>query len=374
MKVPFLDLQAQHQSLEPELSETIQQVIRESAFIKGKYVREFETAFAEYLGVKNVVGCGNGTDALEIILDALEIGHGDEVIVPALSWISTSEIVATRGAKPVFVDIDSETYCIDAKKVEEKITAKTKAVITVHLYGHPAEMDTLSEISKKHGLFLIEDSAQAHGAEYQGRKIGTIGDAATFSFFPSKNLGCMGDGGAIATDNQELAEKCRAIANHGQKERHHHILHGRNSRLDGLQAAVLSQKLPHLDEWIKGRNDIANFYIQNLEKIEEIQLPKIPKNSKHGFHLFVIQTAQRNELKRHLEHEGVQCLVHYPNSLPVQEVYNIEKAEEKYPIASSITNRIASLPLYPEIPANHLKRVAESIQKFYAEKLIENVH
>ena len=366
MHVKFLDLEAQHNSLQPDLNEAIQRVIRTSSFIKGSEVINFEKAFSAYLNVKDVISCANGTDALEIVLDALEIGVGDEVIVPALSWISTSEVVATRGALPVFIDIDPQTYCIDTTKLLNKISSKTKAIIAVHLYGHPADLSSLSSFCKKYKLNLIEDCAQAHGAEYEGEKAGSFGTAATFSFFPSKNLGCMGDGGAIATDDSSLGEKCRIIANHGQVKRHQFIQHGRNSRLDGLQAAVLNLKIPQLDGWVKQRNRLAKNYHESLSEIEELQLPIIKENCFHAFHLFVVQSENRNGLKKFLKNENIESLIHYPKSLPEATAYNkMNHAEGDYSTAKELTRYCLSLPLYPEMPAEDQNYVIEKIIEFY---------
>lgn len=257
MTIPLIDLSAQYQHIKSDIDAAIERTLAQTSFIGGDSVAEFEQAFAKYLGAANVVSCGNGTDALEIILRVFNIGPGDEVLVPAMSWISTSEVIATAGATPVFVDVDPITYTINPTDLEHKVGERTKAVIPVHLYGHPADMPTVMKIAEQHNLYVIEDCAQAHGASISHQKVGTWGHAAGFSFFPSKNLGCYGDGGAMVFQDAEHAELARTIARHGQQTRHHHMLHGRNSRLDGLQAAVLLVKLPYLDQWLEAKRRIA---------------------------------------------------------------------------------------------------------------------
>ena len=365
MNVPFLDLNAQYKSIAKEIDAAIATTIEDSAFIKSPSVTRFEEEFGDYLGAQHVIACGNGTDAIEILLNAMGIGEGDEVLVPAVSWISTSEAVATNGAKPVFVDIDAESYTIDAKLIEDKITKATKAIIPVHLYGHPANMSGIMRLAKKHNLKVIEDCAQAHGAEIDGRKIGTIGDAATFSFFPTKNLGAFGDAGAMITNNEELAETARAIANHGQTQRHHHSIDGRNSRMDGLQAAILSAKLKHLEKWTDTRIQLAELYREKLAGQEHIVLPTIPLGSKHVYHLFVIRTDKRNELQDYLSERGISSMVHYPKALPFQACYDYQNNSfSDYPIAKLAQDHLLSIPLYPEISREQLDYVAECITKF----------
>lgn len=364
MHVPFLDLHAQHQSLQPQLNETIQKVIEESAFIKGEGVQSFEASLSKYLGVEHSISCGNGTDALELVLDALNIGKGDEVLVPALSWISTSEVVATRGAKPVFIDTHPESNCIDPRKLPEKPSENTKALIAVHLYGHPAAMDLLSDYCQKHQLFLIEDAAQALGGKWQGQPLGSLATAATFSFFPSKNLGCMGDGGAIATNTRGLAEKCRKLANHGQSQRHHFELDGRNSRLDNLQAAILNLKLPHLNRWVQTRTKLALRYSEKLAHLGGLELPHLCEG--HALHLYVIKTGRRNELKNFLDENGIQTLVHYPAPLPLAECYSeMGHSPEDFPIAVQTCKEALSLPLYPELTLPQQDYVIEKIETFF---------
>ncbi|MCG8605835.1 DegT/DnrJ/EryC1/StrS family aminotransferase, partial [bacterium] len=270
MKVPFVDLGAQYREIKSEIDQAIASVIADAAFIRGKYVQEFESEYARKYGVKNCISVANGTDAIYITLKALGIGSGDEVITVANSWISTSETISQTGAKPVFVDIDPDYYTIDVSKISEKITSRTKAIIPVHLYGQAAEVDEIKEISDAHGLDLIEDCAQAHFASYGGQRVGTFGRAATFSFYPGKNLGAYGDAGAILTNDDGLAERMRMFANHGCLKKHHHELEGINSRMDGIQAAILLAKLSFIDEWNAARLKRAGFYHELLSEVQDI--------------------------------------------------------------------------------------------------------
>ena len=365
MNVPFLDLFAQYQSIQSEVDAAIADTIRQSAFIKSAAVGAFEEEFADYLGASHVVSCGNGTDALEILLRVMGVGADDEVIVPALSWISTSEVVATAGAHPVFVDIDPQSYTLDVSQVEAKITERTKAIIPVHLYGHPVDMPALMEVANRHNLKVIEDCAQAHGAEVQGKRIGTWGHAAAFSFFPTKNLGAMGDAGAMVIGDEGLAREVRMIAHHGQANRHRHQVHGRNSRMDGLQAAVLSVKLPHLEQWTKQRISHASRYRQQLADVGEIALPRAPADRRHVFHLYVIRTPRREVLKQHLAEQQIDSLIHYPLALPFQPCYApLGHQPADFPVVSQYQDEILSLPMYPEMTNEAIDFVAYAIQKF----------
>jgi dTDP-4-amino-4,6-dideoxygalactose transaminase len=365
--IPFVDLNAQYNSIKSEIDNSISDCISDGNFIKGKIVTSFEKDFAEYLGVQYCVGCGNGTDALEIILKSLSIGTGDEVIVPALSWISTSEAVNNCGAEPVFVDIIPETYTIDVSKIEEKISKKTKAIIPVHLYGCPADMEFIMKISERFGLHVIEDCAQAHGAEYFGKKVGTFGIASAFSFFPSKNLGAFGDAGAIVTNNQELYTIARKISNHGQLQtKHEHSLIGRNSRLDSIQASILKVKLPHLNSWNTKRNNIASLYGLRLIENKEIVLPVIPENRKHVFHLFVIRSKRRESLMKFLLEKKISCAIHYPKALPFLDAYKYKHHSlSDFPVSSEITNEILSIPIFPELSESQLNMICDQIMENY---------
>lgn len=361
--IPFVDLTAQYKSIKNEIDKSIADCIEKNDFIKGKAVTDFEGAFADYLGGEYCIGCGNGTDALEIILSSLDIGQGDEVIVPALSWISTAECVNNVGAEPVFVDINPSNFTIDITKIEEKITSKTKAIIPVHLYGCPADMAQISNIAEKHNLYVVEDCAQAHGAEYYGRKVGTFGIASAFSFFPSKNLGAFGDAGAIITNDLSLAEKTRMIANHGQfLVKHSHKIIGRNSRLDTIQASVLSIKLKYLDNWNNLRIKCAQNYFSRLADIEGIILPVMEPGKMHVFHLFVIRCIDRKRLIDVLTKNQISFGIHYPNAMPFLEAYRYKNSKvEDYPVAVKLTNEILSIPIYPELSDKHIEYICNLI-------------
>lgn len=364
--IPLVDLNAQYIEIKEEIDTAINECIIEGNFIKSKIVTDFENAFKEFIGTKYCVGCGNGTDALELILRSLNIGAGDEVIVPALTWIATAEAVNNVGAQPVFVDIDQNTYTINVNKIEEKVTKNTRAIIPVHLYGCPADMDEIIKIAGKFHFFIIEDCAQAHGAVYKGRKVGTFGIASSFSFFPSKNLGAFGDAGAIVTDNEELAERVMKIANHGQLyTRHSHSIIGRNSRLDSIQAAILNTKLHYLNKWNQNRIRAAEYYLSKLKGIEKIILPSILPESIHVFHLFVIRTDRREELIQALKNNGISSAIHYPTPLPFLEAYNYKQHMlEDFPVAVNTSREILSIPIYPEISNIQLDKICDSIAEF----------
>ncbi len=369
-KIALVDLKVQYLELKDEIDQAISDCILGDNFIKGRIVTLFEKAFAKYLGTEYCIGCGNGTDALELILKSLHIGPGDEVIVPAFTWIATAEAVNNVGAEPVFADIDISDLTIDAKKIESKITKKTKAIIPVHLYGNPAEMDTITGIAKQHNLFVIEDCAQAHGAEYSGKKIGTFGIAASFSFFPSKNLGAFGDAGAVVTNNEELANSVRRISNHGQlATRHSHAIIGRNSRLDSIQAAILNVKLPHLDKWNDNRILASAYYRSKLRGIAELTLPNIKEDRKQVFHLFAVRTNRREELIDALTSDGIGSGIHYPVPLPFLEAYKYKhhKAGD-FPVSEKVSGEILSLPMYPEIAKIQIDRICGSIFEVYPDK------
>jgi dTDP-4-amino-4,6-dideoxygalactose transaminase len=363
--IPLVDLKAQYLSIKDEIDSTISKCINDANFIKGKVVTEFENKFAGYIGAEHCIGCGNGTDALELILRALEIGRGDEVIVPALSWIATAEAVNNIGAEPVFVDIKPDDYTIDSTKILKAISSKTKAIIPVHLYGCPCDMDLITSIAEKYNLFIVEDCAQAHGAEFKGKKIGSFGIAAAFSFFPSKNLGAFGDSGAVVTNNQKVADYVRMISNHGQlKERHHHQVIGRNSRLDTIQAAVLNVKIKYLDSWNQKRIEAADYYRQILSKIDHICFSDASSDKKHVYHIFSIRTDNRDDLMRKLNEAGVSTGVHYPKPLPFLEAYKYkEHVKNDFPVASEITSELLSLPVFPEIENIQIEKICSEIVK-----------
>lgn len=367
MHIPFVDLKSQYLSLRQEFDEAILKVVSETAFISGKYAKAFEESFAEYLGAKHCIACANGTDALEIGLKAIGVGVGDEVIVPANTWISTAEAVTGISATVVFVDIAPDSYNMNAALIEEKITARTKAIIPVHLYGLPAEMDEIMAVARKHNLKVLEDCAQAHGSTYKGQKIGTFGDIATFSFYPSKNLGAFGDAGGIVTNNTEVAEKARLIANHGQISKNRHVLEGRNSRLDGIQAAVLSVKLPHLESWLEARRRHAALYDKLLADSGLI-IPVAPEYSRHTYHLYVVQVPDREVVQTKLTEAGIETGIHYPITLPFMEAYGyLNHQPADFPVAHAQMNKILSLPMYAELTGEMIEKVCRSLKNAVAQ-------
>ena len=370
MRVPFVDLKAQYLSIKNEIDSAIQNVINDTAFIKGKYVQKFEEEYAEIYGVNNVISCANGTDAIYIALKALGISPGDEVITVANSWISTSETITQAGARVVFVDIDPDYYTIDTAKIEEKITDRTKAIIPVHLYGHPVNMSEVISIAKKHNLKVIEDCAQAHFAQWQGQNVGTFGDAGTFSFFPGKNLGAYGDAGCIITDDDDLAEKMRRFSRHGALGKHDHEIEGINSRLDGLQAAILSVKLKYIHGWTNLRIQHAAKYTELLSPNENIVLPETLEDAKHVFHLYVIRSDNRDELQESLKENGISTGLHYPTALPYLKAYEyLGHFPDDFPVAYKYSRQILSLPMYAELESSTIKRISEILSDFSLHRL-----
>jgi len=366
MIIPFVDLKAQYLSIKKEIDTTIQNVINETAFINGKYVKLFEEEYADAYRVKHCISCANGTDAIYITLKALGVGPGDEVITTALSWISTSETITQAGARVVFVDIDPYFYTIDIKRIEEKITAKTKAIIPVHLFGQPVEIEKIRQTCEQYNLHLIEDCAQAHFAEYNNEKVGTFGVAGTFSFFPGKNLGAYGDAGAIITNDDDFAVKARMYANHGALIKHKHEVEGINSRLDGMQAAILSVKLKYVSGWNEKRLKNALLYNKLLTDIDSIAIPQIRENVKHVFHLYVIRAANREALQKHLAEKGVSTGIHYPTPLPLLPAYRyLNHTPSDFPIASDYMNKILSLPMFPGLKEEQIQYVSNLIKEFY---------
>jgi dTDP-4-amino-4,6-dideoxygalactose transaminase len=366
MNVPFVDLKAQYQSLKSEIDPAIQSVIDNAAFIGGKYVEAFEQTYAKKLGVKHCVSCANGTDAIYIALKALGIGPGDEVITVANSWISTSETITQTGAKPVFVDID-EYFHIDPAKIEKKITKKTKTVIPVHLYGQPAAIDAIKRICDAHGLPLIEDCAQSHFATFGGRYTGMFGLAGTFSFYPGKNLGAYGDAGALITNDDDFARKARLFANHGSLQKHIHEIEGINSRLDAIQAGVLSVKLHHINEWNKARHDHGLKYNALLSGVPAVKSPKLRENAFHIFHVYSLRAPRRDELANYLKSKGISTGIHYPIALPFMPAYGyLNHKPSDFPVAHKCMGEILSLPMYPELSDRQIEYVAQCIKEFYA--------
>ncbi len=362
MHIPFVDLKAQYLSLKPELDDAIMKVVSETAFVSGRYAAAFEMSFAEYVGADHCVAVANGTDAIEIALQVIGVGPGDEVIVPANTFFATAEAVANVGATVVFVDCEPSFYNIDIERIEEKVTPHTKAIIPVHLYGLPAEMDGVMSIARKHGLKVIEDCAQSHGADYKGQRTGTFGDIATFSFYPGKNLGAYGDAGAIVTNDAKAAARARLIANHGQPAKYKHTLIGRNSRMDGIQAAVLSTKLPHLDEWLDARRRNAARYNELLADTG-IPLPTAPDHSTHTFHLYVIRVKDRDAVASKLNAAGVDTGLHYPTALPYLDVYSdLGYQPSDFPVAHSQMSELLSLPIYAELTGEMIEYVCATLK------------
>jgi dTDP-4-amino-4,6-dideoxygalactose transaminase len=366
MKIPFVDLRAQYESIKPEIDGAISRVIQQTAFIGGSFVSGFENEFAKAYGVKHAVGCGNGTDSLYILMKMMGIGAGDEVITVANSWISSSETITQTGARPVFVDIHPEYYSMDESRLEEKITKSTKAVIAVHLQGQMCEIEIIQKICEKNKIYLIEDCAQSHFSEFKGKRAGLFGNAGSFSFYPGKNLGAYGDAGCIITNDDELADKCRMYSHHGALKKHQHQIEGINSRLDGLQAAVLSAKLPHLADWTEGRIRCAALYTKYLEGIPEVITPRQRPNTKHTWHLYVIRCKKRTALTEYLSSLGIETSVHYPVILPNMPVYRyLGYKPEDFPVANSMQEEILSLPLFPEMTETQIQFTSDSIKSFY---------
>lgn len=362
MSVPFVDLALQYAALRSEIDDAVAGVLRHSRFIGGEEVRAFEAEFAAFVGTEHVVGCANGTDAIEILLEALGVGSGDEVLVPALTWISTSEAVSRVGATPVFVDVDRHGT-IDVDVLGDALTSRTKAVIPVHLYGHPADMDGVMAFAKEHGLLVLEDCAQAHGARWRERPVGTFGDAASFSFYPGKNLGAFGDAGCMVTWSEEVATRARRIANHGQLGRKHdHAVEGRNSRLDTLQAAVLRVKLRRLDAWNQARRAHAAAYTGLLEGTGVAPLGERP-GAESVYHLFVVLGPDRDALREHMTAQEIGAGVHYPRALPDLECYASRSVpREAYRQATRIASNGLSLPMFPELTRAQIEEVVRVIR------------
>jgi dTDP-4-amino-4,6-dideoxygalactose transaminase len=361
--IPFVDLKAQYNSIKVEIDAAIKNVIDNTSFIGGQVVSNFEKEFAVHMGVNHCIGCANGTDSLEMLLQAMNVGPGDEVIVPAISWISTSECVSTVGATPIFVDIDPLTYTIDTSLIEDAITSKTKVIIPVHLYGQPCNMREIMSIAKKHNLRVLEDCAQSHDAKFEGQKVGTFGDCASFSFYPGKNLGAYGDAGCMVTNNDEIARTVRMIANHGQEGKHNHIMEGRNSRMDGIHAAVLSVKLKYLEEWTAARISCAKEYSNRLSS--EVVTPSAIDSGVHVYHLYVIRSKKRDQLKAYLEAKNIQTAIHYPTALPFMKCYEHRNfGKGSFPVARKYQDEILSLPMYRELKVENIETVCNTINEF----------
>ena len=365
MNVPFADLHAQYLGIKNAIDAAIADVIGTSAFIRGPHVQRFEEAFADMMQVKHCVSCANGTDSLYIAMHALGVKPGDEVIAPAHSWISTTETITQAGGNVVFCDTDANTFTIDPAKIEALITPRTVGIIPVHLYGQPADMGAIMAIARKHKLWVIEDCAQAHLATFDGRQVGTFGDAASFSFYPGKNLGAMGDAGAVCANDPKLAERMAMFARHGGLVKGDHQIEGINSRLDGLQAAILSVKLPHLRRWTQERQRVAARYGELLAGIEGLTLPQVAPARAHVWHLYVVQHECRDALAKHLNGLGIQTAINYPVALPFVPAYQrLGHVPADFPNAHRQQSRILSIPLFPEMSEAQMDAVATGLRSF----------
>lgn len=369
----MVDLHTQYLRIKSEIDGAIQQVLTSTAFIQGKEVSEFSEALRRYLGVQFVIPCGNGTDALQIAMMALNYKPGDEVILPVHTYVATAEVLALLGLKPVFIDVNEKTFNIDVVQIEGKITKKTVAIVPVHLYGQCADMEPILDVASRYNLHVIEDAAQALGAEYtfsggERKKAGTLGTIGTTSFFPSKNLGCFGDGGAIFTDNEALAERIKMIANHGQKVKYHHDIIGVNSRLDTLQAAILNVKLAYVDEYARKRNEVASFYDTTLSGINGLEIPFRSQNSTHVFHQYTAQVngINRDDFKVYLANNGVPSMIYYPVPLHLQKAYyRSDFGEGSFPVTEKLSKSVISLPMHTEIPPHQLEAIVTTIKKYF---------
>lgn len=365
--IPFVDLKAQYQSIKAEMDAAIENTIVNTAFIGGQEMKAFEAEFAAFCADGNdapvyCASCGNGTDAIYLALKALGIGAGDEVITVSHTFIATAEMITMAGATPVFIDIREDTMLMDPDKIEAAITPRTKAIIPVHLYGQICEMDRIMAIANKHGLKVIEDAAQAHGARYQGKRAGTFGHAATFSFYPGKNLGAYGDAGAVVSTDEQVIHRVKMTANHGRTDKYLHEFEGTSSRLDGLQAAVLRVKLPHLDNWNAGRRKVADRYAELLSD-GSVTLPEVHPDAEPVWHLFVIRLADREGLQQHLKDHGVSTGIHYPVPLHLQPAYaHLGIAEGSLPVTEKVAQQILSLPMYSEITDDQIQHVVDSVR------------
>jgi dTDP-4-amino-4,6-dideoxygalactose transaminase len=364
--IPFVDLKAQYDSIKPEIDAAIASVIAETAFIGGPHVAAFEDAFARHGGVSHCVGVANGTDALFVALKALGIGPGDEVITVANSFVATSEAIRMAGAQVVFVDIDPATYNLDVSRLEARITPRTKAIIPVHLYGQPADMAPIAEIARKHGLRIVGDAAQAHGALYRGQPIAQLADITCYSFYPGKNLGAYGDAGALVTNNGDWATAARMFANHGRTKKYDHDLEGVNSRLDGLQAAVLNVKLRHIEDWTERRRQNASRYTEALAGTSLVT-PRELANVRSVYHLYVVRVpdGRREALQEHLKARGINTGIHYPIALPYLNAYrHLQHGPDDFPNARRIADEILSLPMFPELSSEQIGYVAAAVKEF----------
>lgn len=366
MAVTFFDITKQNQALEKEISSAIDEVVRSGRYILGENVSRLEKEVAAYCGAKFAVGVASGTDALHLALRACGVKEGDEVITSPFTFVATAEAIAYCGAKPIFVDIEPKTFNIDAGKIKERVSRKTKAILPVHLYGQPCEMDKIMELARKHNLKVIEDCAQSIGAEYREQKAGSFGDAGCFSFFPTKNLGCFGDGGMITTNDEKIAEEIKVLRGHGSRRTYHYDLIGYNSRLDELQAAILRVKLPHLESSIKARRRNANLYHKNLKNLTALALPFEQENARHAFNQFTVRVQGRDEVFEFLKTKGIGSMVYYPLSLHQQKAFvNLKHRRGDFPQSEAAQDEVLSLPIYPEISEEQIEEVCGALETYF---------
>lgn len=364
MKVPFGDLRRQYRAIHGEIDSAVSRVMERGWFVLGVEVEQFEREFADYLAVRHVIGVGSGTEAIHLALVAVGVKPGDEVITAANTCVPTVSAISFAGASPVLVDVERTSYNTDPSQIESRITSRTKAILPVHLYGQAADMDPILDIARRRGIPVIEDAAQGHGATYKGKKLGTLGSAGCFSFYPSKNLGAYGDGGGVATDDDELAASLRRLRNYGEERRYFHKTKGYNSRLDELQAAILRVKLAHLDAWNARRRQIAARYDREIVS-KHVVKPRERNYGRHAYHLYVIRSERRDELQRHLSEKGVTTLIHYPVPIHLQESYeDLGKGAGDYPVSERLANEVLSLPIFPELTDQECSFVANCVNSF----------
>ena len=364
MKVPFLDLKSQYESIRDEVGEALQGVLDKTAFAGGPFVSKFEEEYASFCNCEYAVGLGSGTDALWLALLTLGVGPGDEVITTANTFIATTEAISFCGATPVLVDICEDSFNMDPKKFEAAITDKTKAVIPVHLYGQMADMDPIMEIARKHKLFVIEDASQAHGAEYNGKSAGSIGDIGCFSFYPGKNLGAYGEAGAAVTNNADYAEKMKMIRDHGQEKKYYHSLLGWNARMDGFQGAILSVKLKYITAWNNARRENAKLYTSLLSDCDAVKTPEEIKGCKHVFHVYAVRVQNRDKLISDLAEKEIFCGIHYPVPIHLQKAYSsLGLGEGSFPVSEKIASELVSLPMFPELKKEQIEFACSEIKK-----------
>jgi dTDP-4-amino-4,6-dideoxygalactose transaminase len=367
MKVPFVDLKAQYDSIRYEVAAAIQRVLESTAFAGGPFVAQFEKEFAEFCGTRYALGVGSGTSALWLALLACGVGPGDEVVTVPNTFIATAEAISQTGARPVFVDIDEETYLMKPELLEAAITLRTKAVIPVHLYGQAADMDPIMECAKAHNIYVIEDACQAHGATYKEKRAGSIGDAGCFSFYPGKNLGAYGEGGAVITNNERIARRVAVLKDHGQSEKYHHTVIGWNDRMDGIQGAVLSVKLKYLEGWNAARRRNARLYSDLLGSVDGVRVPKEAPYGEHIYHVYAVRVPDRSGLMKHLASSEVFCGIHYPVPVHLQEAYSfLGLRRGSYPVAERCCDDIVSLPMFAELTGEQIRYAADRIGHFFS--------